>query len=262
MKNSPQTGDATNIIPRRHGDTRLGSSPFEKAFSFAPPLAVLLTVAIGLAGCDSPPDADSTTEVDLMPRDGLPFPATDAGRAVESHLKALFAIGPEAEANYQASLAALRARGTEAITTIVETYNEADKSLYGERAVLVETLTELRLSEARDSLLTIANETLPEGVPAPDDTVSAIEQETIIRMTAIRGLGHLAVQDDTAARALADLANHREMSLHEQAKQSLAIVIAQEKDRERLQRLIKMFPGEYKNWLPLQGVAPPAPVRN
>ena len=43
----------------------------------------------------------------------------------------LFAIGPDAEANYQASLDALRGKGVETITTIVETYNDADKSLYG-----------------------------------------------------------------------------------------------------------------------------------
>lgn len=253
---------AARQISRYHGITRIGSPPFRTVFTLALPLTIFLTLAIGATGCNPAPDATSTTEIELTPRDGLPFPDTDAGRAVESHLEALFAMGPDAEANYQASLAALRARGNEAIATIVDTYNEADKSLYGERAVVVETLTELRLPEARDSLLAIANETLPERVPAPDDTISAIEQETIIRMTAIRGLGHLAVQDDTAARALAELAKHPELSLNEQAKQSLAIVIAEEKDRERLQRLIEIFPGEYKDWLPLLGVAPPAPSRN
>ena len=130
----------------------------------------------------------------------------------------------------------------------------------GERAVLVETLSELRLLQARDSLLTIANEKLPERVPAPDDTISAISQESIIRMTAIRGLGHLAIRDDAAAKALGVLAKHREPSLHEQARQSLAIVIAQEKNRERLQWLIKIFPGAYQDWLILKGVSPPAPT--
>jgi hypothetical protein len=219
-------------------------------------------LAVGSTGCSPPPDAGGETTVDIAPRDGLPFPDSDAGRAVESHLEAMLAMGPDAETNYQASLGALRARGAEAIMAILDTYNEADEALYSERAALVETLTELRKPEARNALLAIANEALPERVLGPDDTISAIEQEAIIRMTAIRGLGHLAVQDDTAATALAELANHREVSLHEQARQSLAIVIAQEKDQERLQRLIALFPGEYQNWLPLQGLAPPAPTRN
>ena len=35
---------------------------------------------------------------------------------------------------------------------IVETYEEADKALYFERAILVETLAELRVAQARDPL--------------------------------------------------------------------------------------------------------------
>lgn len=174
----------------------------------------------------------------------------------------MLALGPNAEANYQASLAALRAAGPAAIAAIVQTYTQADKSLYSERAALVETLTELRLPEAQDALLAIANEPLPARVPAPDDTIQAIEPESVIRMTAIRGLGHLAVRDDTAARALAALAKHRELSLQEQAKQSLAVVIAQEKDQIRRRWLIEAFAGEFQDWLPLQNLAPPAPNRN
>jgi hypothetical protein len=220
----------------------------------------LFLLAASSTACSPPPDADDETTVDMEPREGLPFPDSDAGRAVESHLVAMFAMGPDAEASYQASLAALRASGAEAISAIVGTYNAADPTLYGERAALVETLTELRLPETLDALLAIANQALPERVPGPDDTVDAIEPESVIRMTAIRGLGHLAVQDDTAVRALAELANHREMSLYEQARQSLALVIEQEKDRERLQRLIALFPGQYQDWLPILGVAPPAPT--
>ncbi len=227
----------------------------------------LLVLAAGSTGCRQPPAADGETTVDVVPpggvpRDGLSFPASEAGRAVASHLEAMLALGPNSEANYQASLAALRAGGPAAIAAIVQTYRQADKTLYSERAALVETLTELRLPEAREALLAIANEPLPARAPAPDDTIRAIEPESVIRMTAIRGLGHLAVRDDIAAGALAALAKHREMSLQEQAKQSLAIVIAQEKDRERRRRLIEAFAGEYQDWLPLQGVAPPTPTRN
>ncbi len=238
--------------PTRRCSRRRGIAPF----------AICLLAAVGTTACNPPPDAAGTTDVELTPRTGLPFPDTDTGRAVESHLEALFAMGPDAEANYQASLAALRARGAEAVATIMSTYSQADKTLYGERAVLVETLTELRMPEARDSLLAIANEELPERVPAPDDTISAIEREAIIRMTAIRGLGHLAVADDVAAGALAELARHRELSLNEQAKQSLALVIAQEKDRLRRQRLIALFPGEFVNWVPPVLATPPTPSRN
>jgi hypothetical protein len=227
--------------------------------SLACALATLLLLAVGTAGCRRPPDADGETTVELDPRQGLPFPETDAGRAVESHLDAMFSLGPDAEVSYQASLSALRARGTEAIATLVTTYNEAEPGLYPERAALVETLSELRMPEARDALMAIARQALPERAPAPDDTLQAIEPELVIRMTAIRGLGHLAVEDDTAVRALAELAKHPEMPIHEQAKQSLALVIEQEKDRERLQRLIELFPGHYQDWLPLLGVAPPAP---
>lgn len=225
-------------------------------------LLALLLLAAGAAGCSQPPDAGGETTVDIEPRPGLPFPAGDAGRAVAEHLDAMFAIGPNAEASYQASLQALRARGGEAIAALVATYDQADQTLYNERAALVETLAELRLPEAREALVAIANEPLPERVPAPDETMQPIQAESVIRTTAIRGLGHLAVRDDAAARALAALAKHRELALQEQAKQSLAIVIAQEKDRLRRQLLLQLFPGEHQDWLPLQDLAPPAPSRN
>ncbi len=225
-------------------------------------LAALFLLAVGPTGCSQPPDAGGETTVDIEPRPGLPFPDGDAGRAVASHLDAMFAIGPNAEASYQASLAALRARGGEAIAALVATYNQADETLYNERAALVETLAALWLPEARDALLAIANEPLPERVPAPDDTMQPIGPEIVIRTTAIRGLGNLAERDDAAARALAALAKHRELALQEQAKQSLAIVIAQEKNRIRRQLLIQLFPGEHQDWVPLQDLAPPAPSRN
>ncbi len=218
-------------------------------------------LAVGPAGCSRPPDAGGEATVDIEPRPGLPFPDSDAGRAVAAHLDAMFAIGPNADASYQASLADLRARGGEAIAALVATYNQADKTLYNERAALVETLAVLWLPEARDELLAIANEPLPERVPAPDGTVPPIGPEIVTRTTAIRGLGNLAERDDAAARDLAALAEHREPALQEEAKQSLANVIAQEKDRLRRQRLIQLFPGELPDWLQLQDLAPPAPTR-
>ena len=218
----------------------------------------LLAVAL-LSGCDKAPDADGQVDVDITPRPGLVFPDTDAGRAVASHLETMLAIGPDAENNYQASLQALREKPGESVTAIVETYEEADKALYFERAILVETLAELRVAQARDPLLRITNAKLPERQPLPDDTYGPIQQETIVRMTAIRGLGNLAFEDDVAARRLGVHAEHREIPLREQARQSLAEVIVREREKVRLKWLVEIFPGDYRDWLVLTGVAPPAP---
>ena len=247
---------------RRRLTARLGRAYTRASLRTRQALAALLLLAVGPTGCSQTPDAGGETTVDVEPRPGLPFPDSDAGRAVASHLDAMFAIGPNAEASYQASLAALRARGGEAIAALVATYDQADKNLYNERAALVETLAALWLPQAREALLAIANEPLPERVPAPDETMQPIGPEIVIRTTAIRGLGNLAERDDVAARALAALAKHRELALQEQAKQSLAVVIAQEKDRLRRQRLIELLADDYRDWLPLQGVTPPAPSRN
>ena len=81
-------------------------------------------------------------------------------------------------------------------------------------------------------------------------------------MTAIRGLGHIALRDDRAAEHLAKFARHDELPLREQALATLASVIKREKDEARLAKLMKLFPGEYTDWLPLEAVSPPHPVRN
>jgi len=222
----------------------------------------LLAAAAMLTACDRPPDPDATDPtIPITPRDTIPYPATAAGQALAAHVDAITAVGPDAEANYQASLTRLRANPAESIAAIVETYEAADTTLYADRAWLVETLAELRVPSARDALLTIAREPLPERIPTPDDEFSPRTPEIVIRMTAIRGLGHLAGTDDTAAEQLLELTVHEEQALQEQARQYAAIVIALEKNRERRLRLIRAFPGEYRDWVPLIGIAPPTPAR-
>ena len=229
---------------------------------FRNPILTALLFTIVACQDHTAPDSDNdNTETEISIRDGLIFPDSEMGFAVAAHIDSLFSIGPDAEANYQASLSSLREKGVNSISTIEQIYFESSTDLYSERAALTETLGELRLLEARDPLLKIARQSLPERISLTDDSLSPISMEAIIRMTAIRGLGHIATVDDVAVEAILEFTKHAELSIQEQAKQSLAIVIAAEKDERRLKRLIRLFPGDYRDWLILKGVSPPAPLQ-
>ena len=61
-------------------------------------------MALALSACDSPPEP----EPKVTPGETIQFPPTASGQALAAHIDSITAIGPGAEANYQASLAALR----------------------------------------------------------------------------------------------------------------------------------------------------------
>lgn len=223
-------------------------------------LVLMLPLILATTSCNRAPEESDKTSGEIINRDTLKFPDTETGRTLSDHLNIMFTVGPDAESNYQASLTKLRANESKAVTLIVEAYNKTDKSLYTTRASLVEILTELKGMAARDPLILISSEFLPKRVTLPDDVMSPFRKEVIIRMTAIRGVGHLAGRDDTAARFLGKFARHKDPTIQEEAKRALALAISQLKDKERIAFLVKLFPGNYLEWLPPEDPQPVPPL--
>lgn len=225
-------------------------------------LCAVLVSALGVWGCSEIRDEpEPVGGEEVVVREGPEFPDTPAGRALSSHFQTIYATGPEAEASYQASLSELRTHEAEAVAVLLEAYDSTDKALYSGRWTFIQTLSDLRLEAALEPLVRIANEPVPPPEEiAMDDIVNPFEEEVILRMTAIQGLGHLAVRDDRAAEALGELTRHDVLAVREEAMRALAGAIRAVKDRERIAYLKRFLPEDFELILDLSQDRPVPPA--
>jgi hypothetical protein len=237
---------------------RLYTSSIRKAGSFRPFLVFLL-----ISGACK--EWSGTTEPDRSPgytdsRGSLQFPDTPAGKAIAAHIPKVTAVGADAEANYQASLAALR-QLPDAVAILAEVYAATDKGLYPSRWVLVQTLSDLRAETAVGPLIRIAKEPVPppRGKGGSEEGLDPYEEESLLRMTAIQGLGHLAGTDDTAANTLGELTRHEIISIREEAARSLADAIRGVRDEQRAAFLRSLLPPNYDMSLDPSKIRPVPP---
>ena len=170
------------------------------------------------------------------------FPNTKAGQLLSEHLDTIYATGPDAEAKYLSSLRALRTYGSEVLVTLVSVYDGTDRSLYGIRQVLIQTLADLKLDEAASVLIRISTEPVPSPQVRNGHSLSAYDEEILLRYIAIQGLAHLAVWNDAVARCLGALARDAEPAVREEAVRSLAAAVLQAGGQERRTFLRQLLP--------------------
>ncbi|MDQ3802390.1 MAG: hypothetical protein M3416_00820 [Acidobacteriota bacterium] len=220
-------------------------TPFKPLAKILASLALLPTLLL-TAGCHTgaPPEDLPRPPKEVQAGNPLPIPQTPEGVAVINHINSVYSVGPDAEANYQASLGVLRSRMNESVNILLTTYDQVDKKFYGDRWVLVQTLADLRGVEALDGLTRIANEPLPQRGPLYGHEISPYEEESVIRVTAIKGLGNLTVRDDHAARTLTTFFNHADPAIRLEAMNALAQA-AREAERERRAALLQLLPRDY-----------------
>lgn len=220
-------------------------------------LAVILLALLLIKGWDrAQPEDPPKPPQEVQANDRVRFPDTPEGQAVMSHINAVYSVGPDAEANYQASLNVLRGKMNESVNILTTAYNEIDKKFYGDRVVLVQTLADLRGREALDPLTNIANEALPQKGTLYDHEISPYEEELIIRITAIKGIGNLSVRDDKAVSTLITFFNHADPTLRSEAVNALAQAI-READENRKRTLLQFLPKDYVFVPDLSRIQPP-----
>ncbi len=219
------------------------SSPSGRTLSsrFLPLLLVILVVPSGCNG-SAPRPAAAPSQLDAV--ESAVFPSTPAGRLLSEHLGAMHAAGPDAERKYQSSLTALRAHGPEVIALVKDALKRTDKARHGARWALVQTLADLRLDEALDPLVAISNEPIPPpGALERDSPV--YDEEVLLRLVAIQGLGHLAVRNDAAARSLENLLAHPVPAVREEAMRSIASALRLVDDDARRALLDGLLPKDF-----------------
>ena len=148
-------------------------------------------------------------------------PDSPAGILLQNFLVAMSAAGEDAEDGYRRALADLRKRADLALVEIARAQNDCDRHDYPTRWAHVHAAAELRHPAALPFLLDVALTPIPpEEAPDPHSYSTAAE-ETILRTTAVEGIGSLAKVRREAVEALFECLKQPSLSIRRAAVQSL-----------------------------------------
>ncbi|MFN0214187.1 MAG: HEAT repeat domain-containing protein [Saprospiraceae bacterium] len=196
--------------------------------------------------------AETQTEINLpggkiKPNDQLHLPNTPEGKRLLEHFNIMYGLGPEAESNYQKSLARLRENPKEYVKILVTAYERSEAIAYADRWALLQTLTDLEVPEAAESLIKFAKADLPlRDTSQYDDAISPYNEESILRITAIDGIAKLSTTYDPAAlKAMPEFFKHKDPTIRLEAMNRFSDAIRTIRDKSKQERLIKMLPDDF-----------------
>ena len=174
------------------------------------------------------------------------YPETPAGRQIKEHLTAMAGVGEDAEANYQKSLAAMRANPN-VTPVLAEVYAAIPEEDYFRRTLVVEALKEMRSVDALPYLARVATAPIPEDRLPENTEVNTRENEIVIRITAVQGLSVLAAQESgEASDLLFELVGHDELTVRQMAARGYLGSSIGSTD-EKLKQLYESVPDE-EHW--------------
>ncbi len=145
------------------------------------------------------------------------FASIPYGKMLQQHIQYAVGFGKNAEANYQRSLSQLRdePKIAEALFILYQKI-PADSYLY--RTMIVETLKESKTDVALDFLQEIATIKIPRDLHPENPEIDTRLDEIVIRITAVEGIGALALaKNPRAEELLKKLINHEELSVRQMA---------------------------------------------
>jgi len=161
---------------------------------------------------------------------------------VEEFVRSAYAAGPDAAFEYERALAVIRKAPQEVVIEIAQALGECAQHDYPRRWALIFAATELRHRAALPLLVTIVEAPLlPEPQP-PSHGFSVVAQETILRTTAIEGIGHFAKDgDEQAIEALFRALRPTSISMRRAAVQAL---LSSKKGKGMRARITSYLPPE------------------
>lgn len=122
------------------------------------------------------------------------------GRAfLENFVSAAYRSGPDAQSEYERALADLRKVPEAIVIEIARALGKCEPYDYATRWALVFAACELKHKSALPLLASIVSTPLPQEPQPPSHGFSIVANETVLRTTAIEGLGHLAAQGHNSA---------------------------------------------------------------
>jgi hypothetical protein len=111
---------------------------------------------------------------------------------IEDFVRAAYQSGSNAKSDYERALTVIRKSPEEAIIEIARALGECPPHDYPRRWSLIFAVTELRHVAALPLLSSIVKAPLPSEPQSASRSVSVLAEETIVRTTAIEGIGNLA----------------------------------------------------------------------
>lgn len=148
---------------------------------------------------------DSAAVNNTQPHDSIVFPNTVLGKQLQNHMMILALPAEtieEADARYDSSLAELKKNAVEAVTLLSEAYKKTEARHYYNRWGLVKTLGDIGNNTAAPPLQAIVLAKLPAETSQDLHHFSTQEEEIIIKIRAIEGLGMLAKNGDQVSDRL------------------------------------------------------------
>jgi hypothetical protein len=164
-----------------------------------------------------------------------------AGVALANAIAAMNRSGEEAEATYQRALEDLRRQAATVMVEIARETRDCDELDYPTRWALVHLASELRHPAALPFLRNLVETPMPPEESPDPHSFSTVAEETILRTTAIEGIGRLAAErkNAEATETLWEALKQPSLSLRRAAVQSLYTAAGRSKRvRDRITMLL------------------------
>ncbi|WP_299253502.1 hypothetical protein [uncultured Aquimarina sp.] len=146
---------------------------------------------------------------------GLPY-----GNLIKEHISLSMGFGEDAEKKYQRSLSMLRQQ-RDIDKSLFEIYKKVPAENYLYRTMIVEALKELYSDTSLKYLYEIATIRIPRDTQPENEEINTQMDEIIIRLTAVEGIGILAInKNEDAESALIKLIDHQDLSIRQMAVRS------------------------------------------
>ena len=119
-------------------------------------------------------------------------PASRIGVAIDNLLEAMYGAGDDAEASYAGVLEELRAHADEAVIVLAQQEASCDARTYPRRWALIHAATQLQHDAALPFLRQVVLNPIPPERSDRPHSYSTVKEETVLRTTAVEGVGALA----------------------------------------------------------------------
>jgi hypothetical protein len=194
--------------------------------------------------------AADTVHPGQQPQD--PFRDNDAAKALRNFLSVMYSQGDDAAEIYTRALEPIRSQAEAVVSEIVHVDASMRESDYTSRFALIFAASELRHPAALPWLRSIALSRIPAERSSDTHSFSTVTEETILRTTAVEGLGRLARDNNgNAIEALFDCLDRPSLSIRRAAVQEL---LQSPEARNQRDRIAAALPQDQRFLLDLRSI--------
>jgi hypothetical protein len=158
---------------------------------------------------------------------------------INNLVEAVYSVGDDAEDAYRAALEDLRAVADEAAIALARLESDSDRRNYPRRWALIYAAAQLEHEAVLPFLCQVVLTPIPPEQSANPHSFSTVKEETVLRSTAVEGVGTLAARGNDRARdSLLEFLSMDSISIRRASVQSLLAIDGgmREQIAERLPR--------------------------